>query len=265
MEVIYFIINLLSLFFGIVSTDFCVGSLNPCLKMVHVLRMVVWIWLRFGCGCSNFEQIGEWKDWIYLQILYLVRSDAVIWICATCRDLVQERQWHGIASPAVNLSYGLQFPTICLLWVGKWQWWMLCLLGDLVYWLSLQLKWSIWTRFSDLYSCSIKFWLMTFMHDFGWFVHGVRMIHQFDSEAVRPLLILNMWVCLNSRTKWFLQIRKLGICLQQLQVLHLSDSVIWNLNFVIYINLKVNLWRSCKSETSRVRSPYLPRHLCGLY
>ena len=125
MEVIYLIINLLSLFFGIVSTDFCVGSLNPCLKMAHVLRMVVWIWLRFGCGCSNFEQIGEWKDWIYLQILYLVRSDAVIWICATCRDLVQERQWHGIASPAVNLSYGLQFPTICLLWVGKWQWWML--------------------------------------------------------------------------------------------------------------------------------------------
>ena len=114
-------------------------------------------------------------------------------------------------------------------------------------------KWnvSIWTRFSDLYSCSIKFWLMTFMHDFGWFVHGVRMIHQFDSEAVRPLLILNMWVCLlNSRIKWFLQIRKLGICLQQLQVLHLSDSVIWNLNFVIYINLKVNLWRSCKTETA---------------
>ena len=120
-----------------------------------------------------------------------------------------------------------------------------------LYWLSLQLKWSIWTRFSDLYSCSIKFWLMTFMQDFGWFVHGVRMIHQFDSEAVRPLLILNMWVCLlNSRIKWFLQIRKLGICLQQLQVLHLSDSVIWNLNFVIYINLKVNLRQSCKTETT---------------
>jgi len=103
-----------------------------------------------------------------------------------------------------------------------------------------------------------KLWPMTFVQ--------VRMIHQFDSEAVRPLLILNVWVCLlNSRIKWFLQIRKLGICLQQLQVLHLSDSVIWNLNFVIYINLKVNLWRSCKSETARVRSPYLPRHLCGLY
>ena len=88
-----------------------------------------------------------------------------------------------------------------------------------------------------------KLWPMTFMQ--------VRMIHQFDSEAVRPLLILNMWVCLlNSRIKWFLQIRKLGICLQQLQVLHLSDSVIWNLNFVIYINLKVNLWRSCKTETA---------------
>ena len=32
---------------------------------------------------------------------------------------------------------------------------------------------------------------MTFMQDFGWLVHGVRMIHPFDSEAVTGEAIAN--------------------------------------------------------------------------
>lgn len=96
-----------------------------------LVRMTVWKWLRYWCFCSNVEQICQWKGWIYLQILFKVKPDAVVWsLYNLFWSTIKMMAWH-------NYSYCKLWTAIPFVFVSG--------NGGLgLYWLSLQRNWSIY-------------------------------------------------------------------------------------------------------------------------